>query len=180
MSHFFDLIGMHRKLFRLSHLALGTREYARLRQLHRGEIDHQSDWSIYYIQIRTAISNDLIELASKIRIAQDTMRGELSETELGEMDSNALAGLGIGQVVLGSFELTLRESCNKIIHAKQFELGIGSARSTRPPSRYNYWDGTCTLKGVQNRKTWQVKLEVHNWCDAMGAFSELMAEYVEW
>lgn len=180
MSHFFDLIGMHQKLFRLSHLALGAREYARRRQLQRGEIDHQSEWSNYYFQIRTAISNDLIELAAKVRVAQDTMQGDLSETELVEMDSDAIAGPAIGKVVLGSFGLTLRESCNKIIHAKQFDLGVGSARRTHPSSRYNYWDGTCTLKGVQNRKAWEVNLEVHNWCAAMGAFSESMSQYVDW
>ncbi len=180
MSHFFDLIGMHQKLFRLSHLALGSREYARLRQLQRGEIDHQSDWSIYYIQIRTAISNDLIELAAKVRIAQDTMRGGVSEAEFTEMEADAVAGPVIGQVTLGSFALTLRESCNKIIHATQFELGIAAARSTNPSSRYNYWDGSCTLEGVQNRKPWKVRLDVHNWCAAMEAFSESMSQHVDW
>jgi hypothetical protein len=108
------------------------------------------------------------------------MRGDLSEAELAEMDSDAVAGPAIGKVELGSFALTLRESCNKIIHATQFDLGIAAARSTNRSGRYNYWDGTCTLKGVQNRKVWEVRLDVHNWCASMGAFSELMSQHVEW
>jgi hypothetical protein len=180
MSHIFDLIGMHQQIFRLSHLALGAKEYARLRQLQKGEIDYQSDWSVYYVHIRNSISNDLIELAAKVRVAQDTMLDVLSEKELRELDSDSMGRIPIGKVEAGSFALTLRESCNKIIHAKHFEVGISSARNTRPAYRYNYWNGRCTLRGVQSRMEWSIDLNVHEWCNAMDSFTELMSQYVEW
>jgi hypothetical protein len=179
MSHFFDLMGMYQQLFRLSHLASGAKEYGRYRMLEEGEIDYESDWSVYYTHIRNFISSDLIELAAKVRVAQDSMLDSIGEKELRELDSDATRGLSIGSVK-GSFDLTLRESCNKIIHAKQFEIGIASARNRSPEYTYNYWNGLCMLSGVQGRKPWSVDLNVVEWCNAMESFTESMSQYVEW
>lgn len=182
MSHFFDLFGMYQQLFRLSHLATGSQKYAQRNQLDRGvDDDAQSDWGSYYIHIRTAVSNDLIELATKVRIAQDTMLERLEIGEIEDMDRNSIGQQPIGSVVIGSFDLSIRESCNKIIHAKNVELGIDRSRSANPACTYSYWNGRCKLSGAsQEGKTWEVELDVLEWCQSMASFTEQMSQYVEW
>jgi hypothetical protein len=181
MSHFFDLHGMHQQLFRLSHLAVGSRKYAQRNQLERGDDnDAQSDWGVYYSHIRNVVSSDLIELATKVRVAQDAMLDRLESREIREIDEGSIGGTPIGTVLSGSLRLTIRESCNKIIHAKQVALEIGAARSARPAFRYNYGNGHCRLCGTQGGQPWEIDLDVFEWCQSMTAFAEEMAQYVEW
>jgi hypothetical protein len=181
MSHFFDLHGMHQQLFRLSHLAVGSRKYAQRNLLERGDDnDAQSDWGVYYLHIRNAVSNDLIELATKVRVAQDAMLDRLESREIREIDEGSIGSTPIGTVLSGSFRLTIRESCNKIIHAKQVALEIGASRSAKPAFRYNFWNGRCRLRGTQGGQPWEIDLDVFEWCQSMTAFAEEMAQYVEW
>lgn len=181
MPHFFDLYGMHQQLFRLSHLAVGSKTYAQRKRLERGDDDDaQSDWGAYYIHIRNAVSNDLIELATKVRIAQDAMLDSLEHSEVRQIDDGSIGETPIGTVLSGSFRLTIRESCNKIIHAKRVDLGIGTSRNTNPAFRYNYWNGHCNLGGAQGGQPWQIDLNVFDWCQSMTAFAEEMSQYVEW
>ncbi|MDO9360763.1 MAG: hypothetical protein Q7T70_17455 [Polaromonas sp.] len=182
MSHFFDLFGMYQQLFRLSHLAVGSRKYAQRKQLEQGDDDDaQSDWGAYYIHIRNAVSNDLIELATKVRVAQDAMLDRLEMHQITELDARSIGDHAVGTVIEGSFQLTIRESCNKIIHAQQVKLEISESRSTNPAFRYNYWNGRCNLRGAsQSKKTWEIDLDVFEWCQSMTSFAEEMSQYVEW
>ena len=182
MSHFFDLFGMYQQLFRLSHLAAGSQKYAQRKELDLGnDDDAQSDWGTYYIHIRTAVSNDLIELATKARIAQDAMLDHLEISDVEEIDRNSIGQKPIGSVVIGSFDLSIRESCNKIIHAKKVELSIDQSRNVNPACTYSYWNGHCKLSGTsQGGKNWEIELDVFEWCQSMTAFAEQMSQYVEW
>ncbi|WP_407351143.1 hypothetical protein [Luteimonas sp. R10] len=172
---------MHQQLFRLSHLAIGSKKYAQKKQLERGDDDDtQSDWGTYYIHIRNAVSNDLIELATKVRVAQDAMLDHLEHCEVQEIDAGSIGETPIGTVLSGSFRLTIRESCNKIIHAKHVDLGIGTSRNAKPAFRYNYWNGHCKLRGAQEGQSWEIDLNIFEWCQSMTAFAEEMSQYVEW
>lgn len=181
MSHLFDLHGIHQQIFRLSHLAVGSRKYAQRNQLERGDDDDaQSDWGAYYFHIRNAVSNDLIELAAKVRVAQDSMLDRLENCDIRQIDEESIGNTPIGKIISGSFRLTIRESCNKIIHAKQVSIGIGASRSQRPAFRYNYWNGHCGLRGSHGGQSWEIDLDVFEWCQSMTTFVEEMSQYVEW
>jgi hypothetical protein len=182
MSHFFDLFGMYQQLFRLSHMTVGSRQYAQRKQLEKGDDDDPlSDWGTYYIHIRNAVSNDLIELATKVRVAQDAMLDRLESHEIAELDVQSIGNYAIGTVLVGSFQLSIRESCNKIIHAQHVELGIEESRNKNPRFRYNYWNGHCKLRGTsQSKKVWEIDLDVFEWCQSMTSFAEEMSQYVEW
>jgi len=179
MSHYFDLFGIYRQIFRLNHLAHGSKQYAKQHRLEKGELDDQSDWSIYIHHLRNILSSDLIELAAKVRIGQDAMIASLGIDKVRVMDTDARIGVSIGAVISGGFDLTLRESCNKIIHAKKFDIHIARGRSTSHNFCYNFWDGNCTIEGSRQNNAWSLKLDVSNWCDAMDAFTILMSEYVD-
>lgn len=172
---------MHQKLFQLRHLVAGAREYSKREKLERGSIeDYESDWSLYYYQMRHLISNDLIELAAKVRVIQDTSLKQIKESDLLEMDEACRYRLKIGTVTSGTFALTLRESCNKIIHATEFEPQFANSRNAKPYFRYSYWNGKCTLKGSQFGKPWSVDLNVYDWSEAMKYFLDDIFGNVDW
>lgn len=181
MSHLFDLQGINQQLFRLSHLAVGSRKHAQRNRLARDDDnDPQSEWGAYYFQIRNAVSNDLLELAAKVRVAQDAMLDRLESCDIRQIDEVSIGNAPIGKVLSGSFRLTIRESCNKIIHAKQVSIVIDVSRSQRPAFRYNYWNGHCGLRGSQGGQSWEIDLDVFEWCQSMTVFVEEMSQYVEW
>ncbi|WP_302141543.1 hypothetical protein [Halomonas alkalicola] len=180
MSHSFDFVGLSEKLFLLRHLISGTREYCRKEKLVQGPINYEDDWSNYYLRLQYLVSNDLIESAAKLRVIQDSSLSQLSESDIRDLDADCLKGQNIGQVIKGSFYLTLRESCNKIIHATKFELSVTGSRNSNPYYRYSYWNGRCQLMGVHSGRPWHVELNLYNWCNAMEYFLEELSGNVDW
>ena len=77
---------------------------------------------VHASRLRYVVSNELIEIAAKVRVIQDTAVFQVSASALREMDRDAIGLKGIGTVLNGDVQLTLRESCNKVIHATTFGL----------------------------------------------------------
>jgi hypothetical protein len=180
MSHSFDFMGLSEKLFLLRHLASGTREFCKKNQLIEGPIDYEDDWSMYYLRMRSMVSSKLIELAANIRIVEDTCKHQDTYSDIRDLDALCRDNQPIGVVHQGDFELTLRESCNKIIHATEFDLSIASAKSSTPYFRYSYWDGRCVLKGVHSNKPWNIELNIIEWCGAIDCFMDELSRNIDW
>jgi hypothetical protein len=96
------------------------------------------------------------------------------------MDRDAIGLKGIGTVLNGDVQLTLRESCNKVIHATTFGLVFENARSTVPRYSYSFWNGICQLSGEQSKRSWRVALDVYRWADALDYFLEELSGNVDW
>jgi hypothetical protein len=181
MSHSLDFVGLNRKLFLLRHFIVGNKEFSRREQHYQGTQSSASeDWDNYASRLRYIVSNDLIEIAAKLRVIQDTAASQVSANYLRELDTECLNGKCIGSVLAGDVTLTLRESCNKIIHANSFNLVFQNARSTVPRYLYTYWNGICHLAGTHSRKQWRIALDVYTWADAMDYFLEDLAGNVDW
>jgi hypothetical protein len=64
------------------------------------------------------------------------------------LDQACLEGVNIGMFLYSDAELSLRESCNKIIHATTFKLIFENAMSAVPKRRFTFRNGVCHLEGV--------------------------------
>jgi hypothetical protein len=181
MTHSLDFVGLNKKLFLLRHLITGNKEFSRREQQYQGtQADPSEDWDQHAARLRYMVSNDLIEIAAKFRVMQDIASMQLSSASLRELDRSCLGRKGIGTVLEGEVQLTLRESCNKIIHASKFQLIFQNARSVVPSHLYSYWNGICQFSGSQAKKHWRIALDVYRWADAMGCFLEELADNVDW
>lgn len=121
-----------------------------------------------------------LEIAAKVRVIQDTAVSQASVSALREMDRDAIGLKGIGTVLNGDVQLTLRESCNKVIHATTFGLVFENARSTVPRYNYSFWNGICQLSGEHSKRSWRVALDVYRWADALDYFLEELSGNVDW
>lgn len=181
MSHSLDFVGLNERLFHLRHFVAGNKEFSRRERHYQGTKSAPSDdWSSYASRLRYVISNELIETAAKVRVIQVASAAQLEPKRLRRMDRNAVSRKGIGTVLIGDVDLTLRESCNKVIHATTFALVFQNARSTVPRYDYSYWNGICQLSGEQARKPWRIALNVYFWADALDCFLEELAGDVDW
>jgi hypothetical protein len=88
------------------------------------------------------------------------------------VDEQSRIGLHMGAIISGAFHLTLRESCNKIIHAGRVVPEWASAQEQGVT--FKYWDGTIKLSGEPQSAPWEVILEVADWARAMQRFLDEM------
>ena len=124
------------------------------------------------------MSNTVIETAIKVRMLQDFVEADDYGVNLDKLDANARHDLVIGRCVKGRGKLTLRKSCNKIIHATEARLqwvNIDSDENTP-----EYWNGRYDLWGSNRGKDWQVELDIESWCIAMIRFNKVIQESVDW
>lgn len=119
MSHLLDLEGIFEKLILLQHFAHGSEQYCRERLIGSecdagdGELDSYWSW------VKSLVSAYTLECSVRLRVLLDAVADQPEANKIINIDAHARSGLVIGQVVDGKFELTLRETCNKIIHAKK-------------------------------------------------------------
>jgi hypothetical protein len=181
MSHSFDFQSISDKLFLLRNLAAGSKTYCKVQGTEKGSHPYGDDeWGAYAFQLRRVISSYLIECAAKTRIFEDTIKGKVKPTEFKEADTYAQQDCSIGTVLKGSFNLTVRESCNKIIHATSVELAVANSTVRRPYQKYTYWTGQYHLLGSHNRSAWEVALDIPKWCVALDFYLEHLGELVDW
>jgi hypothetical protein len=181
MSHSLDFIGLNEKLFLLRHFIAGNKEFSRREQHYQGTQSSPSDdWENYSQRLRYLVSNDLIEIAAKFRVIQDTVASQLPADYFRSLDKESMQGKSIGSVLSGDVALTLRECCNKIIHADNFTLVFENARSAVPRHLYSFWNGICQLGGTHSKRPWRIALNVYRWADAMDYYLEELAGNVDW
>lgn len=164
MSHAIDIDGTAEKLFLLQHLAFGSEGYCRsegvLSTQHTGYAESQSHWG----WTKSIVSNYLIECAVKLRMIQEHCAKRLEVEELAALDQEATLALAIGHVHKGAFRLTLREACNKIVHATKVHVEFTAKDGSS--DGLHYWDGQMYLFGELHGNEWSFQLEVANWAKA--------------
>ena len=180
MPHLIDFDGLEQKLFVLQHVCYGSRKFCERINLNRYS-DHAADyeWWEYTGLLKSIISNTIIESAVKVRMLQDFIKSDDQDVDLDALDSEACEGINIGAFVEGFGKLTLRESCNKIIHATEAILQWKNIDLENKESN-EYWNGLYDLWGTNRGEPWQVQLDIEAWCIAMIRFNKLVQEVVDW
>lgn len=180
MTHSLDFVGISNKLYFLRHLVTGNREVSRREQIYQGtKSDPSTDWEEEEGRLRAFVSTTLVECAAKMRVILDAAAEQMDADDLRSIEQRNRSAK-IGSVLVGSFDLSVRESCNKIIHATYFELAFENARNTRPRYNYSFWNGICRCSGTYSKKPWRVAINVYGWADAMEGYLFELAHELEW
>jgi hypothetical protein len=109
-------------------------------------------------------------------MAQDSLKAYAIENEVDVdlLDSEPAKGLTLGRVIEGSFNLTLRESLNKNIHATEIQLSWSDG------SDYEWWNGSILLLGSRGNSEWKLELDMEQLCIAIHRYIELSDSVVDW
>ncbi len=122
--------------------------------------------------LEASVSDYLIRCASRTRIIQDTNEFKTDDSEYSPDKESFERYSGVARCLDGKVKLSIRECCNKIIHAKdvsfifvELESGIG-----------RYWNGVCALKGDMHGKPWHIEIDVKKWVLAMKFYYAVIIE----
>jgi hypothetical protein len=174
MSHLLPLEEVFHKLLLLEHLAYGSKYYCE-RRLAGSSLD-QGDAALdeYWSHVKHTVSSYVIECAVSIRIFQDTVKDPEDQAKLASFDDLACSQFTIGKIICGSFDLSLRETCNKIIHARRAipQWESGESQNTE----FTFWNGDYRLSGTHREKPWELILHIPLWAGAMSVFLDKAEE----
>ena len=180
MPHAFDFDSVEARLFTLHRVCLGSRPFCEKFQIDRiYESRGEYEWWEYLGHLKSLVSGTLIDAAVKIRMLQDFAKHEDEELDISSMQIEATEGLNIGYAVPNRNPISLRQSCNKIIHATGARLvwreDIGAA------CKFEYWVGEYHLFGAeQSGAKWETIIFVPDWCTAMIRFNRDFQEKIDW
>jgi hypothetical protein len=168
LSHVLDIEGITEKLFLLEHIVEGSEAYCAKRLVGSDLDQGHEEYENYWGWVKAIACSSLIECAVKFRILQDTIRGEQDIIEFDKLDSKCCENKIIGEIIEGKFKLSLREACNKIIHARNV-TPFWSA-TTFENTEYKYWSGKVELRGTKGKVNWSLILDIAVWSEAMQLF----------
>ncbi|MDD9158416.1 hypothetical protein PVK64_19815 [Aliivibrio sp. S4TY2] len=130
------------------------------------EIEHES----YIGWLIETVSSHLILCATRTRVLQDSYDFSIDDNPHYSPDREAFEYFDhIVEVIQGNFKPSLRECCNKIIHATSYDLVF-----EKNESGSNYWLGKCELKGNINKKEWIISLDARKFCFALRYYIDLI------
>jgi hypothetical protein len=168
MSHQLDFDGVLERLTLLQHFAYGSEQYCRDRlagsehDVGDGALDEYWGW------VKSIVCSYTLECSIRIRVLLDTVADKPEADKIPGIDSAARSGLVIGRVIDGQFDLTLRETCNKIIHARKvipmWATGVDGLL------KFRYWSGDCELSGKRGSETWRLLLHIAPWARSIERF----------
>jgi hypothetical protein len=168
MSHQLNLDSVFEKLFLLQHICAGSEQYCRERQIGSEEDQGDAAYDEYWGWIKSLVSAYLLECSILVRVLIDTVGSTTKVDQLKNLDTSARLGLVIGEVVEGAFDLTIRESCNKIIHARKV-IPVWKT-SLEGTFEFKYWGGDYDLSGVRGDEGWRLILHIVPWAKSMERF----------
>ena len=168
MSHNIDIGGVLEKLVLLQHFSSGSRSYCAERLAGSIQDQGNSELDEYWGWVKGIVCSYTLECSIKLRVLQDSVKKDTHQKQIDTLDENARQGLLLAVVIVGDFELTLRELSNKIIHATRVvpEWESGYINDIE----FKFWNGTLALSGERNGKPWELKLHTFQWALAMQRF----------
>ncbi len=178
MSHSVDVDGIHESLFLLQNLCSASEPFCRQHKIGRyAEESGDFGWDYYFGWLKSSLCNHLIQCATKMRILQDLLSEYDEELDFVALDKDALKGLTIGRFHAGNDRLTVREACNKIIHATEVTLDWTEISKK---DETEYWSGVLWLEGTKGRSKWKLELRVSEFCTALSRLLTELENQVDW
>jgi len=178
MPHTLDVDGIHESLFLLQNLSSASEPFCRRHRIGRyAEESGDFGWDYYFGWLKSLLCNHLIQCATKVRILQDLLKEYDEDLDVAALDKDALKGLEIGRFHIGQDRLTVREVCNKIIHATEITLDWAEISKK---DETEYWSGVIWLEGAKGRKKWKLELRVSEFCTALSRLLIALEDQVDW
>jgi len=191
MPYAIDFEEIERKLFIIEQLAYASNDYCRINGLsltasklassrgdYRLSATLSERWNGYYGQLTHYLSNNIIDCAIKTRIAQDFIQKH-DDIDIADIDRRACNDMLLGKFADGESLASVRESCNKIVHATRADLKW-QGNGDQANDGYEFWDGSFLLYGDKHRAQWQLQLFIKEWSIAMRQFHSILKEEVDW
>ena len=178
MPHIVDIDGIHESLFLLQNLCLASEPFCKLHQIGRyAEQSGEFEWDYYFGWLKSLLCNHMIQCAIKMRILRDLLGEYDEDVDFAKIDEDALKGLTIGRFLVGNERLTVREACNKIIHATDVTLHW---KDISKKDETEYWTGVVWLEGTKGRNKWKLELRVGEFCRALFRILSDLEDAVDW
>lgn len=127
----------------------------------------------YWDNVQKLVSDYLIQCATRTRIMQDFSDFSAEDPEYCPDKESFDKFPTAAKILQGDFKLSLRECCNKIIHAKNVDLVKEAEASTN----LEYWNGLCVLSGSKSKHTWKLELNIRVWVLAMRHYYSVTQEF---
>lgn len=180
MPHRIDIDGIRRNIFVLMNLAYASEPFcadARVNRVYDERISF--GWSYYIGWLKSTVCEILIETAIKIRILKDMLNHEqLKQIDFDDLGKRSLRGMSVGHFNPSMDPMSIRDACNKIIHAEEVMLTwINGEKNDEP---FEFWNGDLQMQGHEQKTFWECKLYVVNFCIVLENLLVLLDEEVDW
>lgn len=177
MPHHVDIDGIHERLFILHCLCFASEPYCRAYHVgYQAEDSADFGWSYYLGWTKSLLCENLIQCAIKMRILQDLLEKHEVGLDFDRIERDSLRGLSIGRFDIGNESLTLRNACNKIIHATDVSL-VWAGLDER--DRTEHWTGWVALDGTRGNAEWRLLLNVVSLATALHRVLSSIEEQVD-
>jgi hypothetical protein len=173
MSHYFGLDEIKEKLIIISGLALSGEEFCK--RYRMGSEEHHNTYNIndYTKLTKLIVSNNIIEIAVKIRCLVDDLKSQNITVDFG----SEIKMYNTGRCADGkSKDRHFRFICNKVIHADKFNLDFIGSKAYH--LNMVWWSGLITLSGEYNGKRWEFFFSVLDWSDQIVHFLKSTEEEI--
>jgi len=168
MTHQLGLDVVYEKLVLLQHFAYGSERYCAVRLPGSEQDQGGGAMDEYWSWVKGIVSSYLLECAVRIRILQDTVKDGADAKAMADLDAATCADSRLGTIVSGDFPVSVRETCNKIIHARKAVPEF--AKAIDAGVEFKYWSGDYRLSGTKDQEPWELILHVGSWAHAVAKF----------
>lgn len=169
---------MREKLFLIRQLALASNSYCTSVGSKKSEFVCKSEsWLEYSRTLEEILSRYIIEVLISLRMFEDLLNSHGNKSFLNSAENIVSNNRSIGQMENNSFDLTIRESCNKVIHATRVDLEWVESDN----EEITYWSGNYTLSGKKGRKNWKLIVFTDSWAQSMKEYiDEIENSDINW
>jgi hypothetical protein len=151
MPHSINIDDIKQSVFILQNFCFASHAFCKKYEISEySEAEEEFTWDYYYGWLRALVSEHLLQCAIKIRVLQDVVRENDEEEEFKELEKQSQGDLVLGSLDGDNNLLTLREACNKIIHAVEVSLDwtpIGCEKDMPEDEAPQFWSGIVKLRG---------------------------------
>lgn len=180
MPYDINIEGMHELIFKLQNLCHASKSFCIKYQIHKynDEETDDYDWAYYFGRLKNLVCDYLIQCSIKLRILLDILRNDDHNKNINfvSMNEKSLNNIDIGKYLEGNGNITVREICNKIIHATDTQFDWQEIEK----DSIEFWSGIIFLYGKKNTKVWALELNVEAFCTAFLRFIDLLEDEVDW
>lgn len=132
--------------------------------------EYEIEYASYIEWLIETVSSHLILSATRTRVLQDSYDFSIDDNLHYSPDLEAFEHFKqVVEVKKGSFKPSIRECCNKIIHATSYDLVFAKNEAGS-----DYWIGKCELKGSFNKNEWIIVLDTTKFCFALRYYIDLI------
>jgi len=186
MPHTFSTDIIYEDIFILLNLCFASKAFCKEYNIaYYSEDDTEFNWDYYKGYLKYLVSEKLISCAIKIRMLHDLAIAREEEFEYSNLDKECCEGLEIGRYPTSNEQLSIREACNKIIHATEVtmiweEIQPSEKKTKSKGKLFEYWNGNIMLEGTKSNNLWKLELFVRDFCIALGRLNAEFEDIIDW